>query len=86
MPVWQLDGGRAFSALSQRQRGLIAAVLWLLALSGADSVFFILAVAATFRAAGKGTAPAVGDGRTLWTYLALAIGLALIVGRQGPKM
>src|SRR6185295_17858045 len=83
IPIWQLDGGRAFSALSQRQRGLVAGVLWLMALAGADSVFFLLAIAATFRAAGKGNAPAAGDGRTLWTYLALAVGLALIVGGHG---
>ena len=84
IPIWQLDGGRAFSALSQRQRGLVAGVLWLMALAGADSVFFLLAIAATFRAAGKGNAPAAGDGRTLWTYLVLAVGLALIVGGHGP--
>jgi Zn-dependent protease len=84
VPLWQLDGGRAFAALSQRQRGLVAATMWVLALAGADSIFYILAIAATFRAASVGNAPAAGDRRTLWTYLLLAVGLALMVGRHGP--
>jgi Zn-dependent protease len=79
IPVWQLDGGRGFSALSRGQRGVVAAVLWALALMHADGLLYILAIAATFRAAGKGNAPPVGDRPVLATYLALAIGLTVLM-------
>jgi Zn-dependent protease len=79
IPVWQLDGGRGFSALSRGQRGVVAAVLWAIALSRADGLLYILAIAATFRAAGKGNAPEVGDRPVLVTYLALAIGLTVLM-------
>jgi Zn-dependent protease len=79
IPVWQLDGGRGFAALSRGQRGLVAAVLWALALSGADGMLYLLAIAASFRAAGKGNAPPVGDRPVLATYLGLAVGLTLLM-------
>jgi Zn-dependent protease len=78
LPVWQLDGGRGFAALSQRQRGVVAAALWVLAFIAADGLFWLLAIAATFRAAGKGNAPATGDRPVLVTYVALALGLTII--------
>ena len=79
LPVWQLDGGRGFAALSRRQRGIVAGVAWVLALAGVDGMFFILAIAATFRAASTGTAPEQGDRNVLLTYLALVVGLAAIM-------
>jgi Zn-dependent protease len=82
LPVWQLDGGRGFAALSRGQRGVVAGVLWVLALSHADGLLFILAVAATFRAAGK-NAPATGDRPVLATFLALAIGLTVLMAVAG---
>jgi Zn-dependent protease len=79
IPIWQLDGGRGFAALSRGQRGLVAAVCWALALSGADGMMYLLAIAASFRAAGKGNAPAVGDRAVLATYLALVVGLTALM-------
>ena len=79
IPIWQLDGGRGFAALSRVQRGVVAAVCWALALSGADGMMYLLAIAATFRAAGKGNAPAVGDRAVLATYLALVVGLTALM-------
>jgi Zn-dependent protease len=76
LPVWQLDGGRGFAALSRQQRGLVAAALWIIALAAGDGLFWLLAIAATFRAAGKGHAPETGDRPVLATYLALVAGLA----------
>jgi Zn-dependent protease len=73
LPVWQLDGGRGFAALSQRQRATVAAALWLVALVAGDGLFWILAIAATFRAAGKGNAPESGDRPVLVTYLGLVL-------------
>lgn len=79
IPVWQLDGGRGFAALSRGQRALTAGALWVLALSGVDGMLFLLAIGATFRAAGKTGSPAVGDRAVLATYLALAVGLTLLI-------
>ena len=82
IPVWQLDGGRGFAALSRGQRGVVAAAFWALALSRADGLLFILAIAATFRAAGK-NAPPAGDRPVLGTFLALAIGLTALMAVAG---
>jgi len=79
LPVWQLDGGRGFAALSRRQRGIVAGVAWVLALAGVDIMFFLVAIAATFRAASTGTAPEQGDRNVLLTFLALLLGLAAIM-------
>jgi Zn-dependent protease len=78
LPVWQLDGGRGFAALSRGQRGVVAAVLWVLALSQHEALLIILALAASVRAAGK-NAPPEGDRPILAMYLALAIGLTVLV-------
>ena len=87
LPVWQLDGGRGFAALSRGQRWAVAALFWLLALAGADGLLFILAIAATARALGKsapgtpGAAPASGDRMVLAIFLVLVAGLtAIMVG------
>ncbi|HEY4184522.1 MAG TPA: site-2 protease family protein [Polyangia bacterium] len=78
LPVWQLDGGRGFAALSRGQRGVVAGVLWVLALSHVDGLLFILAIAASFRAAGK-SAPPLGDRPVLATFLGLVIGLTVLM-------
>ena len=90
LPVWQLDGGRGFAALSRRQqRWTVAVLFWLLALAGIDGLFFILAIAATARAMGKsapgtpGAAPASGDRMVLAVFLVLVAGLAAIVVGAG---
>jgi Zn-dependent protease len=79
IPLWQLDGGRGFAALTQRQRGWAAALLWIFALSGADGVFFLLAIAASVRAMAKGSAPTTEDAVVLRTYALLVVGLWLIM-------
>ena len=76
LPVWQLDGGRGFAALSRAQRGIVAGRALGVGALGADGLLFLLAIAATFRAASRGNAPPTGDRPVLATYLALAIGLA----------
>jgi Zn-dependent protease len=97
VPIWQLDGGRGFAALSRRQRGMVAAVAWVLALARVDGVYFLVAIAATFRAASTGTAPTEtttaaaparaapqrGDGSIFLTYVGLLAGLAAIMVGAG---
>jgi len=84
LPVWQLDGGRAFAALSRRQRVVVAAVLWLLSFLGADVMMFLLAIAASARAwSNSPETPAVGDRPVLATYVVLAVGLTLMMASGG---
>ena len=91
LPVWQLDGGRGFAALSRRQRWAMAATFWVLAFAGVDGLFFILAIAATARALGKsapgtpGAAPATGDRMVLATFLVLIAGLTAIMVGAGKQ-
>jgi Zn-dependent protease len=78
-PVWQLDGSRGFSALSQNQRRVVAAVLLGLALCQVHILFWVVAGVAGFRAFSKGKAPERGDTPVLAMYLALAAGFALLI-------
>jgi Zn-dependent protease len=84
LPVWQLDGGRGFNALSRRQRAIAAGVLWVLALAVGDGMLLLLAVAASVRAMGSARAPAHGDPPVLALYLLLAAGLALLISPLVP--
>jgi Zn-dependent protease len=87
LPVWQLDGGRAFAALSRRQRITVAVGLWVLALAGVDGMLFLLAIAATARAAFPGAAPTDGDRPVLATYLILCVGLtAMVAAGDGSSL
>jgi Zn-dependent protease len=84
IPIWQLDGGRAFNALSRRQRGWAAAALWLAALASRDGMTFLVAIGATARAFSS-RAPERGDAPIVALYLGLAVGLtALIAFAGGP--
>ncbi len=82
LPVWQLDGGRAWNALDRRERGYASAVLWVLALLAGDGLFFIIAIAGSLRAV-TGKAPARGDRGAFWMYIALATVLTLIMHLAG---
>ena len=83
LPVWQLDGGRAFVALSRRQRAIVAGVVWAAGLVTGNPICFLVAIAATFRAASAGGAPTEGDRNILLTYAGLVAGLAAIMIAAG---
>jgi Zn-dependent protease len=82
LPIWQLDGGRAWNALSRAQRGWTTAVLWALALWVGEGLFFILAVVASLRAL-AGKAPEQGDRGATWTYLGIALALTIVIYLAG---
>jgi Zn-dependent protease len=84
LPVWQLDGGRGFAALSGRQRGFAAAGLWAAALATGDGMILVLALAASLRALGKNAAPPPGDRAVLVLYLSLVAVLAALVSPLVP--
>lgn len=82
LPIWQLDGGRAWNALSRAQRGGTTAVLWILALGIGEGLFFILAVVASLRAL-AGKPPEQGDRNATWTYIGIAVALAAVIYLAG---
>jgi Zn-dependent protease len=84
VPVWQLDGGRGFAALTQRQRSVVAGLLWVLALVVGEGMLVVLAVACTARALIKGNAPEQGDNEVQMTYLGLVLGLTFLMLRAKP--
>lgn len=77
VPVWQLDGGRAFRALDRRQRWMVVAALGVIWFVSSESMMVLLLLGAVFRAFEK-AAPAEGDRRAFVHYVALAAVLAAL--------
>jgi Zn-dependent protease len=75
VPIWQLDGGRAFRALSRKQRWLAAGAVGAIWFVSGESIVVLLVLGALFRALEK-TAPVEGDRRALVHYVALCAVLA----------
>ena len=70
LPIWQLDGGRAFRALSRGQRAWAALAVGLVSLLAGEMLLFVLGAVALARAS-FGQAPAKGDRSILAQYAAL---------------
>ena len=77
LPVWQLDGGRAFRALGRGERWLAVGALGAAYLWTDDKLLLLLGLAAIWRALEKPD-PASGDRPVLLYYCALAVVLALL--------
>lgn len=83
LPVWQLDGGRAFRALSRQQRLLAVAALaalWALSREGLLLLLLLAAAAQAFRR----DAPEQPDRIALAEYVLLAAALTLLCLLQVP--
>ncbi len=76
LPVWQLDGGRAFNALTRIQRWIVVAALGGIWFASGEPLLVLLAIAAGARAFGE--AATEPDRGTLSTYVGLALVLALL--------
>jgi Zn-dependent protease len=77
LPVWSLDGGRAFRALTRAQRGAVLVVFLIMwALSG-EGLLILLAIGAAYRLFTKDYA-AAPDHAVLAQFAAVAILLALL--------
>lgn len=90
LPVWQLDGGRAFNALSRPQRWIAAAGLALAWVASHEGLLVLLALVAAFRAWG-GSVPASeegskGDRTTLIQYLVLVALLSALCLVDVPQL
>jgi Zn-dependent protease len=78
IPIWQLDGGRGFRALTRIQRGIAAgAALTMWALTQ-ETMLLLIALGAGYRLFSKDY-PAEGDNVTLTQYVGLIVLLSLLV-------
>jgi Zn-dependent protease len=87
LPIWQLDGGRAFTSLTRSERALAAAALaaaWMITRDGLVFLVTLVAIVRIFSDAGA-TAP---DREALVRYVAVALLLAVVFriahGMIGP--
>ncbi|HEX9610695.1 MAG TPA: site-2 protease family protein [Gemmatimonadales bacterium] len=83
LPVWQLDGGRGFHAMSKMQRWVAAAVLLGVWFVTAEGMVMLLLIAAVWQA-WLVAAPAQGDRRAFIEYTLLAIALAAVATIDVP--
>jgi Zn-dependent protease len=77
LPVWQLDGGHGYRALTKQQRWLataVIAVMWYLTAEG----ILVLLLIGSAGAAWFGTPADRPDGRTLLEYAVLIVALSLL--------
>ncbi len=77
LPIWQLDGGRAFKAMSKPERVMAAGVLLAAWFFSAETLLLILAIAAGARCF-MGQAPQPGSRYALVAYSTLVILLSLM--------
>ena len=76
-PVWQLDGSRAFRALSRVQRGIAAGMLLATFLTTSEHLLLLVLAVAAVRTFAK-DADAGGDWRTLADYAFLTAALSAL--------
>lgn len=74
LPIWQLDGGRAFRALSKPQRIAAAVAMGALWLWTREGLLILLGIVALLRVFSE--APAEGDRKAVFQYLLLLIVLS----------
>jgi Zn-dependent protease len=77
LPVWQLDGGRAFEALNRNERWLACAVTLVMLLVTHEGLLVLLAIASAVQAVRAGAARP-GDRTSLVHYSALVFVLSLL--------
>ena len=77
LPVWQLDGGRGFRALSRGQRWMVAAVMGVAWLASGEGLLVLVGLAAAARAWGS-EAPEEGDQRAFLELLVLVAALSAL--------
>ena len=77
VPIWQLDGGRAFASLTRYQRAIAAASLGAAWIVTRDGLVFLVALVAVGRAfASEGAANP--DHETLLRYVGVTLALAVV--------
>ena len=82
LPVWQLDGGRGFRALTRRDRWVATGALVVIWLVTGEPLLVLLAVAGAAKA--FGAAQEEPDTGALGMYVGLALMLAVLSRVQVP--
>ncbi len=77
LPVWQLDGGRGFRALSRAHRWWIVAALGAMLLLTSEGLLALLLLVGGVRAFSK-EAPVESDRPAFWQFLLLVVALSLL--------
>ncbi len=85
LPVWQLDGGRGFHALTRVQRAIVAAAMVAIGVALGEGFLFLLALAAIYKVF-KRDWPEEGDAKTLIQFIGLLIGLTLLLTIPAPRL
>ena len=83
LPVWTLDGGRAFRALSRKQRWFAAAAVAVSYFAIKDGMLLVLLIVIAARALSEKTEEP-GDRRAAAQYVMLVLLLSLICLVRGP--
>lgn len=78
IPVWQLDGGRGFNALDQKQRMIAAGLVALAWLLSGDMMFVLVLLGAGYRIFFT-PSPSEPGKRALFTFGALILGITLLL-------
>lgn len=78
IPIWQLDGGRGFRALTRTQRGMALGVALTMWVVSQETMLLLIALGAGYRLFSRDY-PAEGDSRTLMQYAGLIVLLSLLV-------
>ena len=77
VPIWQLDGGRGFRALSRHGRWAVLAIVALCGFAFEEGLFVLIGLAALFHLFSS-TAPQTSDRRTLVEFAALLVALGAL--------
>src|SRR5580658_2682961 len=78
IPIWQLDGGRGFRALTRMQRGIAAGAALTMWAVTQETMLLLIALGAGYRLFSKDY-PAEGDNVTLTQYVGLIVLLSMLV-------
>ena len=79
IPIWQLDGGRGFRALSQHQRGVAAGAALILWMLTSETILLIIALAGAYRLFSKDY-PEQPDNVALMQFVGLLAALSAVYG------
>jgi Zn-dependent protease len=83
IPIWQLDGGRGFRALTRKQRGIalvVALGMWMLT---QETMLLLISIGAGYRLFSKDYPPEA-DNMALTQYVGLIVLLSLLVLMSTP--
>ncbi|MEK8022478.1 MAG: site-2 protease family protein, partial [Candidatus Hydrogenedentota bacterium] len=83
LPVFGLDGGRAFSAMTRAHRWIAVGVLAGAWFATGDGLMILLAIVAGMRATGEGAVKS--DALAIWNYAGLVVALSFLVA-MNPSM